>query len=29
MLYAMGVLHQRLAPVAMKPAIFAFAVRGD
>ena len=29
MLYALGVLHQRLAPAAIKPAIFAFAVRGD
>jgi hypothetical protein len=29
MLYALGVLHQRLAPAVMKPAIFVFAVRGD
>jgi hypothetical protein len=29
MLYALGVLHQRLVPAAIKPAIFAFAVRGD
>ena len=29
MLYALGVTHQRLALAAIKPAIFAFAVRGD
>jgi SAM-dependent methyltransferase len=28
-LYALGVLHQRLAPAAIKPAIFAFAIRGS
>jgi hypothetical protein len=28
-LYALGVLHQRLAPAAIKPAIFAFAERGS
>ena len=27
-LYALGVLHQRLAPAVIKPAIFAFAERG-
>lgn len=26
-LYAFGVLHQRMAPAAIEPAIFAFAER--